>query len=76
MVMSARKVMDETICTKVEECFEQEEWIELMNADGMRFEDGERVEWVMDSVKRGLTEKNAPIVYQVRTMILYFRAVY
>jgi hypothetical protein len=69
MVMNARKVIDETICTKAEECFEQEEWIELMNADGIRFEDGERVEWIMDSIKRGLTEKNAPTVYQVRTTV-------
>jgi hypothetical protein len=35
------------------------------------FEDGERVEWIMDSVGRGLTEKNPPIVYQVCTKVTF-----
>lgn len=42
------------------------EWKDLMESDGVRFEDGDRVGWVMDSVKRGLNEKNAGMVYQVR----------
>lgn len=66
MILAARKTIDDVLCSKSEECFEQQEWVQVMEADGIRFEDGERVEWVMDAVKRGLTEKNAPMVYQVR----------
>ncbi len=65
MVLSARKVIDDTLCNQVEVCFEQADWIDLMEGDGSRFEDGERVEWVMDAVRRGLAQKNAGLVYQV-----------
>ena len=65
MVLSAQKWIDEMLCGQVEQCFEQAEWLELMDADGGRFEDGEKVEWVMDSIRRGLTEGNATMVYQV-----------
>ena len=34
--------------------------------DGMRiFEDGERVEWVMDSIRRGMNDNNVVKLYQV-----------
>lgn len=66
MVLSARKTVDEVLCGQAEECFEQNEWLELMDADGGRFEDGEKVEWVMDSLRRGLSEKNGGMLYQVR----------
>ena len=37
-----------------------------MENDGMRrFEDGERVEWVMDSIRRGMNENNVVKLYQV-----------
>jgi hypothetical protein len=36
-----------------------------LEADGARFEDIERVEWVMDAIRKGLTEKTAGLVYQV-----------
>jgi hypothetical protein len=66
MVLSARKVVDDVVCAKPQECFEQEEWVEVMQSDGVRFEDAEKVEWVMDSVKRGLSERTAGMVYHVR----------
>lgn len=65
MILSARKVIDDVLCVRAQECFEQPDWLEIMESDGARFEDGERVGWVMDSVKRGLSEKSAGIVYQV-----------
>ncbi|EPQ52000.1 hypothetical protein GLOTRDRAFT_140479 [Gloeophyllum trabeum ATCC 11539] len=73
MVLSARKVMDEVLCNQAEECFEQPEWLELMEADGVRFEDGERVGIVMDSVLRGLNEKNAGLVYQTLVSSILLR---
>ena len=65
MVLEARKSIDELLCENAEACFEQPEWLSVMDADGGRFEDGEKVEWVMDCIKRGLKEKNAGLVYQV-----------
>ena len=64
LVLSARKTMDEVMCNQVEECFEQPEWVEIMVRDGASFDAG-KVEWVMDSIRRGLNERNAPLVYQV-----------
>ena len=34
-------------------------WLELMQSDRVKFDDGEKVDWVMQSVKWGLSEKNA-----------------
>ncbi|EIW78740.1 hypothetical protein CONPUDRAFT_167664 [Coniophora puteana RWD-64-598 SS2] len=64
MVNSARKAIDDCLVSHVEECFEQPDWLEIMDADGVHFEDGERVGWVMDALKRGLNEKYAGMVYQ------------
>lgn len=64
MVLSARKAIDDVLCSNAEKCFEQEEWSALMESDGWKFEDGEQVQWVTESVLRGLNEKNAGTVYQ------------
>lgn len=82
MILNARKIIDETLCNQAVECFEQPEWLEIMEADGVRFEDGEKVEQVMEAVRRGMNEKNAGILYQVckerrderwRTLIFFFK---
>ena len=65
MVLSARKTIDDVVCSQAAQCFEQPEWLEIMEADGVRFEDGEKVEMFLDSLRRGLNEKNAPMAYQV-----------
>ena len=40
--------------------------MDIMENDGMgRFEDGERVEWVMDSIRRGMNDNNVVKLYQV-----------
>jgi len=65
LILSARKTIDEVLCNQADECFEQPEWVEFMTGDGARFDDADKAEWVMDSVKRGLNELNAPLVYQV-----------
>ena len=70
MVTSARKTIDEVVCSQAAECFEQPEWLEIMEADGVRFEDGEKVELLLDSLRRGLNEKNAAMAYQVRIMCI------
>lgn len=66
MVLGARKVIDDVLCNEAEKCFQDQEWVDIMENDGLgRFEDGERVEWTMDAVRRGVSESNAPMLYQV-----------
>jgi hypothetical protein len=72
-VIKARAVMDECLCVRAEECFGAgnggEDWEDIMTSGGERLKDAEKVGWIVDSVKRGLTENNAPKVYQVRLPI-------
>ena len=65
MLLAVRKKIDECMCTKCEEVFEQEEWVAILERDGATFGDNEKVGWTMDSLLRGLTDKLAPLVYQV-----------
>ena len=65
LVLSARKTIDEVLCNQADECFEQPEWVDFMAGDGARFDDADKVEWIMESVKRGLNDLNTPLVYQV-----------
>ena len=64
-LLAGRRTIDSVICSKAEECFEKREWLDLLENDGVGFEDKDRVVEVMASVKRGLTDKNAASVYQV-----------
>ena len=44
----------------------EKDMVDIMENDGMgRFEDGERVEWVMDSIRRGMNDNNVVKLYQV-----------
>ena len=65
MVLAARRVIDDVLCARAEECFELPEWVEILEGDGTRFDDGEKVKWVLESLKRGLTDRSAAMVYQV-----------
>ena len=66
MVLAARKVIDDVLCNEAEKCFQQKEWVDIMENDGMgRFEDGERVQWTMEALRRGINEINAAMLYQV-----------
>ncbi|TCD60035.1 hypothetical protein EIP91_010856 [Steccherinum ochraceum] len=56
-----------------ESCFDQLEWMDIMESDGSRFEDSDRVEWVMDSVRRGLAETNAATLYQTLVSSILLR---
>ncbi|KAF9652431.1 hypothetical protein BDM02DRAFT_3153836 [Thelephora ganbajun] len=73
LVLSARKTIDEVLCNQADECFERPEWVEFMAGDGARFDDADKVEWVMDSVRRGLNELNAPLVYQTLVSSILLR---
>ena len=69
MVLTAQKTIDECLVKESELCFEQPEWVEMLEGDGVGFEDGERVGWVMEALKRGMSERYAATVYQVRVFI-------
>ena len=66
VVHMAQKAIDECLAKENETCFEQAEWVEMLEGDRVGFEDGERVGWVMEALKRGMSERYAPTVYQVR----------
>lgn len=72
MVLSAKRVIDDVICSKSEACFAGREWSEIMERDGVAFDDAERVGWIMAAVSRGVNEKNAASLYQVRFISLVY----
>jgi hypothetical protein len=74
MILKEQKTIDEVLCDNAEKCFEAQEWLEIMDSDGVQFSDMDRVEWVMQSVVRGLRNHNAPLVYQVNDISIYIFA--
>ena len=69
MILTARKAIDDVMARDAEACFNTPEWLEIMENDGDRFEDSERVEWAMGSVLRGVKETFAPSLYQVSVTV-------
>jgi hypothetical protein len=65
MIASARKTIDEVLCKESEACFYNEEWMELTEAEGIKFEDGEKVEWAMAAVLRRVKDAYAASLYLV-----------
>ncbi|KAF5347963.1 hypothetical protein D9756_010219 [Leucocoprinus leucothites] len=64
MILNGRKHIDEVICKESEAAFSSDDWMEIMEGDGTRFDDSERVEWVMAAVMRGVKEPWAASLYQ------------
>jgi hypothetical protein len=65
MILAARKNIDDVLCAQAEACFDQREWLEIIENDGVGFDDGEKVQDIMEALKRGISEKTGPMVYQV-----------
>jgi len=63
MIFAGRKGVDGILCAESEQCFSNDEWMGIMKSDGVCFEDGERVEWAMAAILRGVKEPNAPSLY-------------
>ncbi|KAJ7593454.1 hypothetical protein C8J56DRAFT_498559 [Mycena floridula] len=59
-----RKGLCKILADHSESAFECPEWTEIMEADGVRFEDGERVEGVLAALLEGLSIHNAGTAYQ------------
>ena len=64
-LLTARQTVDIVLTSKAEGCFEQREWPDVLESDGIGFEDKDGANEVMASIKRGLSDKNAASVYQV-----------
>ncbi|KAF9477702.1 hypothetical protein BDN70DRAFT_994783 [Pholiota conissans] len=65
--------IDEIMAHEAEAVFATEEWCAIVEGDGVRFEDGERVEWAMQSVLRGVKEAWAPTLYQTLVSAILLR---
>ena len=69
IITQARKKIDDVLVSQCEEVFEQEEWLSILERDGVQFNDADKVRWVMDSIRRGLNDTNAGLLYQVSVFI-------
>ncbi|KAK7044999.1 hypothetical protein R3P38DRAFT_3347228 [Favolaschia claudopus] len=70
LIDSGRAHVDFVMANQTAEVFAEADWTAITMADGVRFEDGERVEWAMRSVVRGVAEGNAGRVYQALVNVL------
>lgn len=66
LVLAARNKIDEVLCVNLENAFEQEEWLAILERDGAGFNDDDHISWIMEAIRRGLNDNNAAMVYQVR----------
>ncbi|PAV14653.1 hypothetical protein PNOK_0973100 [Pyrrhoderma noxium] len=74
MILTARSFVDSALCSEAEKVFNEKDWFDIMENDGMvRFEDGERVEWVMDSIRRGMNDNNVVKLYQALVSAVLLR---
>ena len=58
LVLAARKTIDDVVCSQAVE------------ANGVMFEDGETVEMLLNSLRRGLNDKNTAMAYQVSILFV------
>ncbi|KAJ7935967.1 hypothetical protein B0H13DRAFT_1947640 [Mycena leptocephala] len=70
LIEAGRAQVDAVLGAQTAEVLAEADWNAIMRADGVRFEDGERVEWAMRSVVRGVGETNAGRVYQALVNVL------
>lgn len=71
LILQARKKIDEVLCTNAELAFEQEEWLAILERDGAKFGDAERINWITDSLHRGLNDRNAGRAYQACSAFIW-----
>ncbi|KAI0031847.1 hypothetical protein K488DRAFT_51136 [Vararia minispora EC-137] len=74
MIVDARKVIDTSLTASAEEFFNNYEWDEIMHSDGDRFEDGDIVDQVLQSLRRGFSDKTAGMLYQTLVASVLLRA--
>ncbi|KAJ7060816.1 hypothetical protein C8F01DRAFT_1220056 [Mycena amicta] len=70
LIDAGRAQTDKVMAEQTADVFAEADWSAIVKADGVRFEDGERVEWAMRSIVRGVAESNAGRVYQALVNII------
>ena len=64
-VLAVRTKIDDVLCAELEEAFQQEEWLGMLERDGAGFNDVDQVSWIMSAIQRGLNDNRTPTMYQV-----------
>ncbi|KAF7360086.1 hypothetical protein MVEN_00736700 [Mycena venus] len=70
LIDAGRAQVDAVMANQTAEVLAESDFSSITRADGVRFEDGERVEWAMRSIVRGVGEGNAGRVYQALVNVL------
>ncbi|KAJ7634430.1 hypothetical protein FB45DRAFT_908880 [Roridomyces roridus] len=70
LIEAGRKQIEGVLAGETAAVLAEKDWVSIMSADGVRFEDGERVEWVCRGIVRGTVETNAGKVYQALVNVL------
>ncbi|CAK5278047.1 unnamed protein product [Mycena citricolor] len=74
LIEAARTQADKVMADQTALVFASGEWMEIVQNQGARFDDAERVELSMRSIVRGLRESNAGRVYQALVNVLLLPA--
>ncbi|KAJ7691517.1 hypothetical protein B0H14DRAFT_3906203 [Mycena olivaceomarginata] len=67
---AGRAQVDAVMAGQTAEVLAEADFTSIMSADSVRFEDGERVEWAVPVIVRGVKEENAERVYQALVNVL------
>ncbi|KAJ6459078.1 hypothetical protein C8R45DRAFT_1221533 [Mycena sanguinolenta] len=70
LIESGRSQVDAVLGNQTAEVLAEADFTQITHTAGVRFEDGERVEWAMRAVVRGVKETNAGRVYQALVNVL------
>ncbi|KAJ7892377.1 hypothetical protein B0H13DRAFT_1625632 [Mycena leptocephala] len=70
LIDAGRGLVDAVFAGQTADVLAEADWNAIMHADGVRFEDGEHIEWAMRSLVRGVSEVNAGRVYQALVNVL------
>ena len=66
IIFMARSFVGFALFIEAKRVFNEEDRVDIIENDGMRrFEDDERVEWVMDSPQKGMNNVNIVKLYQI-----------
>lgn len=76
-LQKARDGIEDTLAHESQQVFDARDWSDIMEGDGVRFEDGERVELVLSSLLDGMksrgNSKYAALIYQALVSSILLR---
>ncbi len=68
-IFATHNKIDEVVTREAQGALSSGEWEAVVGGGGVHFDDGERVEWAMTNVLRGVREEWAPSLYQARSTL-------